>query len=349
VTETAEIFDFEDDGLLEECEPCKKFAPIWMTTFADMSILLMALFAILYSYANQDEQERALMMGSLNKAFGAVVIMPSLDIPIAETIVISEIQSVNKNLKTLSDEELDALSVAESIATLNESLAEEIRQGQVVIRTAQNKVIVELQSFSEKDAKTDNYYLTQSVLDISEKVLVAQAKTSTEIEVRKQDLASLEAIKQRRIDSAKKRYSDMTAEFSDEVQRGVMELILQEENLTIRLPGEGAFVSGSAKVQSNFKELLLKIGERLSVSKGKIRIEGHTDNVKIAFSDQFKSNWDLSSARSSSVASVFIKENGIAIDRLVVAGYADSVPLESNETGTGRSKNRRIEVIIRGD
>jgi chemotaxis protein MotB len=87
----------------------------------------------------------------------------------------------------------------------------------------------------------------------------------------------------------------------------------------------------------------------MSGSKGKIRIEGHTDNVKIAFSDQFKSNWDLSSARSSSVASVFIKENGIAIDRLIVAGYADSVPLESNETGSGRSKNRRIEVIIRGD
>ena len=141
----------------------------------------------------------------------------------------------------------------------------------------------------------------------------------------------------------------MTAEFSDEVQKGVMELILQDENLIIRLPGEGAFVSGSAKVQSNFKDLLLKIGERLSGSKGKIRIEGHTDNVKIAFSDQFKSNWDLSSARSSSVASVFIKENGIAIDRLIVAGYADSVPLESNETGSGRSKNRRIEVIIRGD
>ena len=97
MTETVESFDFEDDGLPEECDPCKKFAPIWMTTFADMSILLMALFAILYSYANQDEQERALMMGSLNKAFGAVVIMPSLDIPIAQTIVIAEIQSVNKN------------------------------------------------------------------------------------------------------------------------------------------------------------------------------------------------------------------------------------------------------------
>jgi chemotaxis protein MotB len=60
------------------------------------------------------------------------------------------------------------------------------------------------------------------------------------------------------------------------------------------------------------------------------------------------SNWDLSSARSSSVASVLIKEAGIDVDRLIVAGLADSVPLESNDTANGRATNRRIEIIVRG-
>ena len=52
----------EDQGFAEEsvppieCPKCKKFAPAWMTTFADMSTLLMALFAILYSFAEQDEK-----------------------------------------------------------------------------------------------------------------------------------------------------------------------------------------------------------------------------------------------------------------------------------------------------
>ena len=74
----------------------------------------------------------------------------------------------------------------------------------------------------------------------------------------------------------------------------------------------------------------------------------YTDNLKIGFSDRFKSNWDLSSARSSSVSSVFIEEHGIDIGRLVVAGFADSLPLEPNDTAAGRSRNRRIEIIVRG-
>ena len=103
-----------------------------------------------------------------------------------------------------------------------------------------------------------------------------------------------------------------------------------------------------ASLQSGFKDLVTRIGEKLKTSRGRIRIEGHSDNVKIAFSEQFRSNWDLSSARSGSVGSVFLKDQGIDIDRVVVAGFADSVPLESNDTADGRARNRRIEIIVRG-
>ena len=140
----------------------------------------------------------------------------------------------------------------------------------------------------------------------------------------------------------------ITSDFSDEIRSGALELELKDENLILRLPGKGSFVSGSASLQPSFRALLNKIGDTLKSSKGRIRIEGHTDNLKIGFSDRFKSNWDLSSARSSSVSAVFIEEHGIDIDRLVVAGFADSLPLESNDTADGRARNRRIEIIIRG-
>ena len=140
----------------------------------------------------------------------------------------------------------------------------------------------------------------------------------------------------------------MAADFAAEVSSGALILELKEENLILRLPGEGSFVSGSASLQSRFKDLVTRIGEKLKTSRGRIRIEGHTDNVKIAFSDQFRSNWDLSSARSGSVGSVFLKDQGIDSDRVVVAGFADSVPLESNDTAAGRARNRRIEIIVRG-
>ena len=185
-------------------------------------------------------------------------------------------------------------------------------------------------------------------MDVSQKVLIAQSQTTTAIEVRKQDLAALEAIKQRRIESAKEQYQSITSDFSDEIRSGALELELKDENLTLRLPGEGSFVSGSASLQPSFRDLLNKIGDTLKSSKGRIRIEGHTDNLKIGFSDRFQSNWDLSSARSSSVSEVFIKEHGIDLERLVVAGFADSLPLESNDTADGRARNRRIEIIVRG-
>ena len=70
--------------------------------------------------------------------------------------------------------------------------------------------------------------------------------------------------------------------------------------------------------------------------------------MKIAFSDRFNSNWDLSSARSSSVASVLIRDAGVDFERLIVAGYADSLPIEDNDSASGRAANRRIEIIVRG-
>ena len=337
----------EETRLPLDCPKCKKFAPPWMTTFADMSTLLMALFAILYSFAEQDEKSKALMLGSLNAQFGATVIVPTITMPIAQSIIFSDTKSVNdKNLKEISEDE--ALRTEQSFISLKQTLAEEIAKGEVIVRKADNKIVVELLSFSSKDSVSADYYLTQSVLDISEKVLLAQTQMTTAIEVRKQDLAALEAVKQRRKEDAKNQYQNMATDFAAEVSSGALILELNEENLILRLPGEGSFVSGSASLQSRFKDLVTRIGEKLKTSRGRIRIEGHTDNVKIAFSDQFRSNWDLSSARSGSVGSVFLKDQGIDSDRVVVAGFADSVPLESNDTAAGRARNRRIEIIVRG-
>ena len=77
--------------------------------------------------------------------------------------VISEEDNINKSLRNLSQEELEALQVEETYVSLMESLEGEISEGEVVVRKANNKVIVELQSFSSKDDINDDYYLMQSV------------------------------------------------------------------------------------------------------------------------------------------------------------------------------------------
>ena len=332
-----------------DCPKCREVAAPWMTTFADMATLLMALFALMYNFAEMDERQKAQALGSINASFGAAVIIPVIDIPIADSTVLSEDDNVNKNLKKLSQEELEALQVEETYTSLMESLEGEIKKGEVVVRKANNKIVVELQSFSSKDDINDDYYLMQSVINITEKVVNVQATTPTEIEVRKQDLAALLAMKQRRVEDARQKYEKLGLDLKDDIEEGKLKLILRDENLIIRLAGEGSFVSGSDQVRPAFRELLGRIGNEIKLSSGKIRIEGHTDNVKIAFSDRFNSNWDLSSARSSSVAGVLIRDSGIELDRLIVAGFADSVPVEDNGTATGRAANRRIEIIVRGN
>ena len=79
-----------------------------------------------------------------------------------------------------------------------------------------------------------------------------------------------------------------------------------------------------------------------------ITIEGHTDNVPIAFSERFRTNWDLSAARSAAVADYLLANADIGDGRITVSGYADTKPIASNDNSTGRSRNRRIEIIVDG-
>ncbi len=260
MTEAAEFTDFVDDNEIvkKKCPECKKVAPPWMTTFADMATLLMALFSLMYNFAEMDEREKAQALGSINAAFGASVIIPVIDIPIADSTIFSEDENVNKNLRQLSQEELEALQVEETYSSLMESLEGEIQEGEVVVRKANNKVVVELQSFSSKDDINDDYYLMQSVLEITEKVVSVQATTPTEIEVRKQDLAALQAMRERRVQDARRKFEKLGLDLKDEIEEGKLKLVLKDDNLIIRLAGEGSFVSGSDQVRPAFRARISK-------------------------------------------------------------------------------------------
>ena len=104
------VFDDLEDAA-QKCPKCREVAAPWMTTFADMATLLMALFALMYNFAEMDERQKAQALGSINAAFGASVIIPVIDIPIADSIIFTDADNVNKNLRQLSQEELEALQV----------------------------------------------------------------------------------------------------------------------------------------------------------------------------------------------------------------------------------------------
>lgn len=133
-----------------------------------------------------------------------------------------------------------------------------------------------------------------------------------------------------------------------EIQAGKAEVERDGARVIIRLAEQGSFRSGSADLQPAFTQLLDQVGKTIAQSNGRIYIEGHTDNVPVVFNERFRSNWDLSGARAGAVADRISGVSGIAPGRMSVSGYADTRPLENNNTAAGRSRNRRIEIIVDG-
>jgi len=132
-----------------------------------------------------------------------------------------------------------------------------------------------------------------------------------------------------------------------EIQAGKAEVMRDGARIIIRLAEQGSFRSGSADLQPEFMQLLGNVGKTLSSSQGRVFIEGHTDNVPVVFNERFRSNWDLSGARAGAVAD-YLSGNGLSNGRMSVQGFADTKPLDSNDSATGRAKNRRIEIIVDG-
>ncbi len=87
------------------------------------------------------------------------------------------------------------------------------------------------------------------------------------------------------------------------------------------------------------------IARALAETSYDIRIEGNTDNVPI-HNDHFDSNWELSTARATVLARIFIVNAQIAPVRISAAGYAEFHPVASNSTAVGRGRNRRVDIIV---
>jgi chemotaxis protein MotB len=117
------------------------------------------------------------------------------------------------------------------------------------------------------------------------------------------------------------------------------------EGLTLRIADNLLFASGQAELMNEGMMLIGQLTEILQQFPGEISVEGHTDNIPINTA-RFPSNWELSSARAISVL-LFLEQEGIADTRMRAIGYADTRPLQSNETAAGRSGNRRVELILR--
>ncbi|HEY0264306.1 MAG TPA: flagellar motor protein MotB [Granulicella sp.] len=115
------------------------------------------------------------------------------------------------------------------------------------------------------------------------------------------------------------------------------------EGIVVSLQEAGFFASGSAEVRPSSLPVLAAVAAALP--KTALRVEGHTDDMPI-HTQQFATNWELSSARAASIARYLLDHNVANPTQLSIAGYAEYHPAASNDTEEGRARNRRVDIIL---
>lgn len=124
-----------------------------------------------------------------------------------------------------------------------------------------------------------------------------------------------------------------------------MQIFMDERGLVVRLMANDFFLASEAHVRKEALPVLDKMAKILKTAPEHIRIEGHTDSSKL-ISENYASNWELSTARATWVVRYLIKKFDFDPMRLEAAGLAEYHPIAPNDTEQGRAKNRRIEIIV---
>lgn len=150
----------------------------------------------------------------------------------------------------------------------------------------------------------------------------------------------------RALDNARRK---AISQFQPEIKSQKVRIKEDERGLIISLASDAFFEPASAEVNiEETRTLLQRLSSLLSSDElegNKFRIEGHTDAMPTDPDGQWETNWELSTARGTNVLH-YLVDYGVNEEQFQVAGFADTVPLASNDTPEGRAYNRRVDVII---
>ena len=269
----------------------------------------------------------------------------------------------------------NVLNEKEILEEENQSLSSELAESKSQLESAQ-KELDELKSESDlikrklSALEKDNKALKESynLLTNSNNSMLAQnAKKNLELlqdlessrnmleqenaklKEKEKKIAELEYLMQERenmLSQMKKSISDALLGFKG---KG---LTVEQRNgkVYVSLENRLLFPSGSWQVNSQGKSAINELAKVLKTQNDiNILIEGHTDTDSYRGSGAIKDNWDLSVKRSTAIVKILMNTKGIDPTKITAAGRSKYVPVTSNNTAEGKSKNRRIEIIIEPD
>lgn len=202
---------------------------------------------------------------------------------------------------------------------------------------------------SEMKSKEDELFKLKALLDKAEADRDVKNARLKEAEKIIDELTSSDEEKIKKINDLQDTYDALIGELKKEIEDGKIEITTLQEELTVNVLDHVLFDSGSAKIKPDGIEVLKRVGKILKrVKDNTIFVEGHTDNVPIspALKKKYPTNWELSTARATTVVRYLQEEVGIDPSILKAAGLSEYRPVADNGTEEGKSRNRRIEIIL---
>jgi chemotaxis protein MotB len=138
---------------------------------------------------------------------------------------------------------------------------------------------------------------------------------------------------------------ELEAAIGTELKNHEVVLQVTPEGFVISLKELGFFDSGEATLLPGASAKLARIAKVLSRPGLEIRVEGHSDDQPI-HTDQFRSNWELSTARAMNVLLLLVNEAGFDPRRISASGFGQYRPIADNSTVDGRRMNRRVDLVV---
>jgi len=337
--------------------------PGWVMTFADLMSLLMCFFVLLLAFSEMDVSKYKEMAGSMKNAFGVQRKIKVREPPKGINIIAREF-SPGRPDPTI-------MNVVRQMTTkdlhVNLDLGKE-RRRPVPTPKAEHEPDRDKTSKPHEQSKhkgdqqagltdTQKKVLEQAkklaVVRLQQKLKAEQQMGNSQAQQKKADgidQKSLEELIKARVAAEKRRKLEHKAKLISqalgrEIKAGSVDVETEGQKIIIRVREQASFGSGRAELKGAFRPILERVANILKDSEGKIVIAGHTDNVPI-YTERFRSNWELSAARAVSVAHEMMLATGIASDRFLVQGLADTKPMASNDTPAKRASNRRVEIIL---
>jgi len=185
--------------------------------------------------------------------------------------------------------------------------------------------------------------------DSSQKNQHEIAKLRVRVNTMTKSLDDVTAIKANDEAKVKVTYDSLLTNLREEIKLGQVKIKQAESRLSVSIIEKVLFPSGKADISEEGKQILKRVGAILKNTQGKlIRVEGHTDDVRIhpKLQKMYATNWELSSARASGTVRYLNLHVNIPGERLRAVGMGQYHPVASNATAEGRKWNRRVEIAL---